>query len=146
MSDTEIKQAMREFVAALTSGDADKALSYCTESASWITPEGTFQGVEAVRRYVSWMGTTVTNVRFEDSGIGILVQGDQAFYEHTFSGTYEGETVQWAAVCAYEFSDGKIQRMRIAYDRLTILQQAAKGWLEETVVSSLVKRAEKGLH
>jgi hypothetical protein len=36
--------------------------------------------------------------------------------------------------------------MRIAYDRLTILQQAAKGWLEETVVSSLVKRAEKGLH
>jgi uncharacterized protein YaiE (UPF0345 family) len=83
---------------------------------------------------------------FTETGIGILVQGDQAVFEHALSGTYEGEKVEWLALCVYEFSGGKIQQMRTVSDRLSILQQAAKGWLEETVVSSLVNRAEKGLH
>jgi hypothetical protein len=48
-------------------------------------------------------------------------------------------------MCAYEFSGDKVQKMRTVDDRLTMLKQAAKGWLEETIVHSLIKRAEKGL-
>lgn len=146
MSDEEIRTMMREFVTALTTGDVDKALSFCAEDAVWVAPEGTFQGPDGMRRYASWMGTVVTNLQYRESGNGILVQGDRAFFEHTFEGIYEGERVTWLGLCAYEFRDGKIEGMRSVYDRLTVLQQAAKGWLEETVVSSLVKRAEKGLH
>lgn len=137
---------MHDFVAALMEGDVDKALSFCAEDATWVTPEGTFQGKEEIRHYATWMGTAVVNRKFEKSGIGILVQGDQAFFEHTLEGVYEGENVKWLAMCAYEFSEGKIQEMRTVADRLSILQQAAKGWLQETVISFLVKRAEKGLH
>jgi predicted ester cyclase len=127
-------------------GDVEKALSFCAEDATWIAPEGTFQGKEELRRYATWMKSALQDRSFTEEGIGILVRGDQAAFEHTFEGTFEGEKVRWLAMCAYEFSEGKIQHMRTVSDRLSILQQAAKGWLEETVVSSLVKRAEKGLH
>jgi len=50
------------------------------------------------------------------------------------------------ALCIYQPASGKIHRMRTTYDRLGLLQQGAKGWLEETVIHSLVKRVEKGLH
>ncbi len=80
------------------------------------------------------------------SGVGILVAGHKAALEHRFAGTYEGQPVEWLALCVYELADGKIHRMRTTYDRLGLLQQGAKGWLEETVIHSLVKRIEKGLH
>jgi len=35
--------------------------------------------------------------------------------------------------------------MRTSYDRLTLLNQAANGWLEGRLVHSRIKRAEKGL-
>jgi predicted ester cyclase len=146
MSEEEVKTMMRDFVTALTQGEVETALSFCAEDATWVAPEGTFQGTEELKRYAAWMAGTMQDNSFTEAGIGILAQGDQAVFEHTFAGTFEGERVTWLALCVYEFSHGKIQHMRTVYDRLSILQQAAKGWLEETVVSSLVKRAEKGLH
>ena len=137
---------MHDFVTALTKGDVEKALSFCAEDATWVAPEATFQGKEELKRYATWMTGTVLDSSFTEAGIGILVRGEQASFEHTFAGTFEGEKIEWLAMCAYEFSQGKIQHMRTVYDRLSILEQAAKGWLEETVISSLVKRAERGLH
>jgi hypothetical protein len=54
--------------------------------------------------------------------------------------------MQALGLCIYEFADGKIRRLRTVYDRLGMMQQGAKGWLEETVIHPLVKRVEKGLH
>jgi ketosteroid isomerase-like protein len=146
MSEEEIRSTLYEFVTALVKGDVEKAASYCTEDVVWENPEGTFEGMDELKRYASWMSTTVADSNFSESGVGILVQGDRAAFEHRFTGTYEGQHVEWLALCVYELADGKIQRMRTTYDRLAILHQAAKGWLEETLINSLVKRAEKGLH
>jgi hypothetical protein len=88
----------------------------------------------------------MTDMSFSESGAGILVEGDKAAFEHRFSGIFEGQRVAWLALCAYELAGGKIQRVRTVQDRLAILQQGAKGWLEKTLVNSLVKRVEKGLH
>lgn len=38
-----------------------------------------------------------------------------------------------------------MHRMRTVHDRLGMLQQGAKGWPEESLLHSLVERAEKGL-
>jgi ketosteroid isomerase-like protein len=146
MSEEEIRSTLHEFVTALTTGDAEKAATFCTEDVVWENPEGTFEGIDELKRYASWMTAAVADPSFSESGVGILVQGDQAAFEHRFAGTYEGQHVEWLALCTYELADGKIQRMRTTYDRLAILQQAASGWLEETLINSLVKRAEKGLH
>jgi hypothetical protein len=124
----------------------DKSLSYLADDATWETPEGTFSGRAELKRYLSWIAEFVPDLTITECGIGIVVQGNRAAFEHTMEGTIEGTHCKWLALCAYEFSGDKIQKIRTMNDRLTLLNQAAKGWLEETVVHSLVKRAEKGLH
>jgi hypothetical protein len=49
-------------------------------------------------------------------------------------------------MCTYEFKDGKIQRLSTVYDRLSILQDTADGWLQTMLVNAMVNQAEKGLH
>ncbi len=46
-------------------------------------------------------------------------------------------------MCAYEFSDGKIKKVRAVSDRLLMAQQVAKGWLPKMLVNFIVKQAEK---
>ncbi len=46
------------------------------------------------------------------SGVGILVAGHKAALEHRFAGTYEGQPVEWLALCVYELADGKIHCMK----------------------------------
>jgi ketosteroid isomerase-like protein len=142
----ENRETIHEFVTALTKGDLEKAASHCTEDVVWENTEGTFEGLEEFKRYASWMSSTMSDMTFSEAGVGILVEGDHAAFEHRFVGTFEGQRVEWLALCAYELTGGKIQRVRTVQDRLAILQQGAKGWLEETLVNSLVKRVEKGLH
>jgi len=142
----EIRSTLRAFVAALFKGDAEKAASFCTEDVIWEVPEGTFAGVSELKRYATWMPQIMAEPSYSESGVGILVEGDKAAFEHRFAGTYEGQPVEWLALCVYELADGKIHRIRTTYDRLGLLQQGARGWLEETVIHSLVKRIEKGLH
>ena len=142
----EIRATLREFVTALTKGDVEKAAALCTEDVVWETPEGRFEGIAELKRYVAWTTQIVAGMSYSESGVGILVEGDKAAFEHRFAGSYEGQPVEWLALCIYELVGGKIHRMRTMHDRLSILQQGAKGWLEETLIHSLVKRVEKGLH
>ena len=75
------------------------------------------------------------------------MQANKAVYEHVFEGTMAG-SMKWRTpgMCVYEFSDGKIKHLRILYDRLSTAKQATKGWFTKTAVTSIIKRAEKGLH
>ena len=85
-------------------------------------------------------------VKITETGNKIIVQGDRGFFEHEIAATIEGKRVEGLAMCAYEFTNDKIQEVRTVYDRLFIAKQAAKGWLAKTLVNSIVKQAEKGLH
>lgn len=146
MSDEKIASIMRDCFGALEKGDVEKGLSFWAEDGVWITPQGTFKGKEELRRYLKWMSESMQDTKITETGNGIIVQGDKAFVEHIIAGTSQGVRSEVLAVCAWEFSDGRIKRMSTVMDRLSQAKQMAKGPLAKWLVNSIVKRAEKGLH
>ena len=145
MSDEQIVNMIRDSLKAMEEGDVEKGMSSWAEDGVWITADGTFQGKEEVKRYLTWMAATSKDMKITETGNGIMVQGDKAFVEHIISGTIKGKKVEVLAMCAWEFSDGKIQRISTTMDRLSMAQQAAKGWLARWFVNFIVRQAEKGL-
>lgn len=145
MSEEKIENTMRNFIAALVERDVEKTLSFFAEGATYVTPEGTFKGKEELRRYLAW-AAHVPDLTVTDTGIGIMVKGNKAVYEHTLAGTIEGVKCKWLTICMYEFRNDKIQHLRSVCDRLSIGKQVAQGWFAKRVLNSFIKRAEKGLH
>lgn len=135
VSGEQIKGLMREFVKALEEGDVAKALSFFTEDVTFVTPVGTFEGQEALRRYFEGTAEAIPDLTITPSGIDIVVDGSRAAYEHVMAGTYQGKTCEWLAMCAYEFRGEKIQGLRVVFDRLEVVEQAASGWLQTTLVA-----------
>jgi predicted ester cyclase len=146
MSEENIENAMHNFMAAIVERDVEKSLSFFAEDAAYVTPEGTFKGKEELRRYLTWVIQDIPDLTAIDTGIGIIVKGNKAVYEHTLAGTINGVKCRWLSICTYEFSEGKIQRLRSVYDRLSIGKQVAQGWFAKRVLNSFIKRAEKGLY
>lgn len=146
MANEKIETIIHDFIEASVKGDIEKALSFFAEDATYVTPWGTFKGKNEIRRFLTWNAQTVTDFTVTDSGIGIMVQKNKAVYEHIVGATMEGVRGKVLAMCAYEFSDGKIQHLRMVADRLSMAKQVAKGPLARKVVNAVVKRTEKGLH
>lgn len=136
---------MRDCFNAMERGDVEKSLSFWAEDGLWVTPAGTFKGKEEIRHYLTWMAQSMQAVKIMETGIGIMTQGDKAFVEHIIAATMNGMRGEVLSMCAWEFSDGKIQGMRTVMDRLSLAQQAAKGWLAKWLINLIVKQAEKGL-
>jgi ketosteroid isomerase-like protein len=145
MADEKIPGIMREFVKAMGKGDVEKQLSFLTDDAAWINPNGTFKGKEELRRYLTVFLGSTKDLTVTECGNGIIVQGNKAFFEHVIGGTVEGRRAEVLAMCAYEFSGDKIKAVRTTYDRLSMAQQAATG-LGKWMANMIVKQMEKGLH
>ena len=143
MTNEEIANIMRDFVQTMVKGDVEKTLSFFTEDAVWVEPNGTFKGKDELRRHLSTEAESMQDRTATETGNGIIVQGNKAFFEHVIGGTVQGRRAEVLAMCAYEFSDGKIKEVRSAFDRLSLAQQAAKGWLPKMLVNFIVKQAEK---
>ena len=143
MTNGEIANIMRDFVQTMAKGDVEKALSFFTEDAVWVNPNGTFKGKDEARRSLSAEAESMQDTTVTETGNGIIVEGNKAFFEHVIAGTIQGRRGEVLAMCAYEFSDGKIEKVRSVYDRLSMAQQAAKGWLPKMLVNLIVKQAEK---
>ena len=146
MNDEKIASIMRDFIKSLETGDVEKMLAFFTEDGVMVNPDGTFKGKEELRRYLTNSSQTMQDVSVTETGNKIIVQGNKAFYEHFISVTIEGKRAEGLAMCAYEFTNDKIQEVRTVYDRLLLAKQAAKGWIAGTLVNLIVKQAEKGLH
>ena len=146
MADEKIPGIMRDFVKTLSEGDVEKTLSYFTEDGIWVNPMGTFRGKEELRRYLTAMSQNMQDVAVTETGNGIIVQGNKAFFEHVIAATVGGKRAEVLAICAYEFSGDKIKETRTTYDRLLMAQQAAPNWLAKWMVNGIVKQMEKGLH
>jgi predicted ester cyclase len=145
MSDEKIVGIVRNFISSMEKKDLETTLSFLTEDAIWVAPDGTFKGRENIRRYLKWEFDIVQDEKVTESGNGIIVQGNKSFFEHVISSTVEGKKNEFLAMCAYEFSDDKIKNVRTVYDRLSIAKQLAKGWLAKWVVNSVISPFEKGL-
>jgi ketosteroid isomerase-like protein len=148
LSEEKIVSVIRDFGEAYARRDVEKMLSFLTEDAVWVLPEGTFKGKEEVKRYLTWETRRIPDLKMRDAGIGIMVKGNKAVYEHVFEGSMP-EGRRWREIpeiAVYEFTGEKIQQYRAYYDRLSMGKQVAKGWFEKKVVGFIVNRWEKGLH
>ncbi|MCJ7633991.1 nuclear transport factor 2 family protein [Candidatus Bathyarchaeota archaeon] len=143
MADNKIASIMREFVKTPVPREIEKKLSFFTEDAVLVTPDGTFRGKEGLRR--SLLSESMRDATVTETGNGIIVEGNNAFFEHVISGMYRGKRFEFLAICAYEFSGEKIKHVRTVYDRLLVAKQVAPGWLARSIVNSIVNRFEKGL-
>ena len=145
MPEEKIANIMRDFVKTMETGDVEKTLSFFTDDGVWVNPNGTFKGKDAVRRYFTVLSQSMRDMKVTESGNGIIVQGNKAFFEHVISGTFRGQRCEALAMCAYEFSGEKIKEIRSVFDRLLMAKQTAKGWLARSLVNFMAKQAEKGL-
>jgi len=143
MTNEEIANIMRDFVETMTKGDVEKTLSFFTEDAVWVEPNGTFKGKDELRSYLSAQAKSMEDRTITEAGNGIIVERNKAFFEHVLGATVQGRRAEFLAMCAYEFSNGKIKEVRSTYDRLLIAQQAVKGWLPKMLVNFIVKQSEK---
>ncbi len=143
MTNEEIANIMRDFVQTWAKGDVEKALSFFSEDVVYVNPNGTFKGKDEVRRVLSAVAESMQDMTVTETGNGIIVEGNKAFFEHIIAATVQGQRAEVLAMCAYEFSDGKIKEVRSVFDRLSMAQQAAKGWLPKMLVNLIVKKMEK---
>ena len=146
MSEEKIENAIRDMVDALEKNDVDGVVSFFADDAVWHAPEGEYKGKEEIKRYVTWMISPERGkeIKFEDTGIGIVVKGDKAVYEHIWESTYEGNRIREPAVCVYEFSDGKCVYHRAIFDRISSAQQGTTGIIAR-VINAVIGQLEKGL-
>jgi ketosteroid isomerase-like protein len=135
---------MREFAKSLEAGDVEKSIGLFTDDPVYDTPYGNYKGKEAVRQILTAMSKNMKDMKVTESGNGIIVQGDKAFFEHVLSGTYQGKKYEMLGICAYEFSGDKIKYMRTVFDRLLTSQQVAP-WFAKPMVNMIVNQSKKAV-
>ena len=133
------------FLRAIMEGDAAQAVLFLTEDAIWAMPHGAFRGTSEIKRYLTWMGRTATDLRIAETGIGILEQGNICVIEHNLSGITNGLNWEIPAVCIYQFGDSKVKNIRTFFDRLSLYRQAPSGVLARKALNAIVNMAEKEL-
>jgi hypothetical protein len=145
MPEEKIADIMREFAKTWDAGDVEKNIAYYTDDAVVANPYGTFKGKDAIKRTMTVTFNNMKNIKIVETGNGIIVQGDKAFFEHVISGTFQGQKFEFLAMCAYEFSGEKFKAVRTVYDRLLIGQQVTKGWPAKPMINMIVKQSEKAM-
>jgi len=146
MAEEKIADIMRDFVKVMAEGDVEKTLSFFTEDAEYTCPMGSFSGTQEIKRFMTVQSSMMEDAKVTESGNGIIVDGNKAFFEHVISGSYQGKRTEVLAMCAYEFEDDKIKKVRSAFDRLLMAKQAAPGWFAKTMVNFIINKMETGLH
>jgi len=140
-----IIDTMRDFTRVLAKGDTDKAISFFTEDAVWITPNGTFSDLEGITQYIKWMKSNIADQTITETGIGVSAKANTGIYEHVISGITKGKKWDALAICIYDFQDKKIKSIRMVYDRLNVAHQVTTG-IAKTAVGNILREMEKGLH
>ena len=140
-----IIDVMEDFAKALVDKDTDKAISFLTEDAVWLSPNGKFSNIAEISKYIEWMNNNIADQHITGTGINILVKANAGVYEHIISGISKGRKWNALALCIYEFQDNKINSIRMVYDRLNVAQQVTTG-IAKTAVGNIVREMEKGLH
>ena len=108
----------------------------------------TFKGKEEAKHFLTWEVKTTPDLKLRDAGLGIMVKGNKAVYEHVFDSVSHdgGKSHDIPAIGVFEFRDEKIQQHKLLFDRLSVAKQSVNGWLASKVVSAVVNGWEKGLH
>lgn len=147
MPEKKIENLIRGVAEAFMSRDMEKFLSFFAEDGVWVVPEGSFRGKEEIERFLTRLDQVVPDRKSRNTGIGIVVKGNVAVWERVEEAvTSDGRRSEVPGVSVFEFSDDKIQQLRVYVDRLSVAKQAARGWLEKRIINAVVSRIETGLH
>ena len=90
---------------------------------------------------MTWDTQVVPTVKAKRSGIGIIAKENKAVTEDISEGWYEGKKYEILAITVFEFSDDKIQHIRLFYDKLSIIKQVTMqykgvtGWFAKRLVN-----------
>jgi len=142
----EAKTVLNAIHAALNRRDAEAATSFFADDATMVCPEGVFKGKNEIKRYFTWLLQQWPQLKLSDAGTGVIVEGNQATHEYVSEGTStRGSKGKVACVATCELSDGKVMRLNVYYDRLSIADQAATGFMERRFVTQIVQQMERGL-
>jgi ketosteroid isomerase-like protein len=144
LSEEEQKTAIRGLNQAFEKKDLDKMLSFYAENATLVTPEGKFEGRDQIRRYWEWQTTQLSERTSTETDM--MAERDQVAAAHIIGATLTNG-VKWKTpvACFYKFAGAKTQHHTLYYDRLSIAQQAAKGWFPKRIIGSVTGQMEKGL-
>ncbi len=148
MNEKETSRVIHDFLEAYLKQDVDKTLSFLTEDVVWIQPEGTFKGKNEVKHLLSWLPQSFWwgRMKFRDTGVGILVNGDKAVHEYMIEGVSSEEAGYEArAVSIYEFRGEKIQQHRWLCDRMAVGKQACRGVVRSRIIDGILNTWEGGL-
>jgi len=145
MSDEKNSSIAKEFLRALQAKHVQEVLSLFPDDGVWIAPEGTFTGKARIAGYLDWQFGLGQDLKITESGNGIVTEANRAFIEHTVSYRKGSEHIEYAVLCALEFRDLKVKRIRTVYDRLSLERQTVRGGLARWAVDRILKQAEKGL-
>jgi ketosteroid isomerase-like protein len=92
---------------ALIKNDIDRALSFFTDDAIWFNAKGIFKGREELKKYLTWLFKTVSDIKIFNDGVGIVVQGNKGIYQHIFECTIKGYKTRVPTFCTYLFNGNK---------------------------------------
>lgn len=135
--------AIRGIHEALNNRDVEKAVSFFADDATMITGEGTFKGREEIKRRFTWFLQQWSELKVTENRL--ILEGNRAAHEYVIEGTTREGKGRFPGVAIYAFGNGKVQQIHDYYDRLSIAEQLAKGWLARRTVGSVTERMEKGL-
>ena len=145
MSEEELKNVIREVHKAIAAQDMEKMLSFYSDDATIVNPEGTFKGKAEIRRYWTWLYQQLSEVLTIEKEI--IIQGNKAVHEYMYESTsLKGIKGSVPGVSMLQFENKKIKEVRSYLDRLMIAKQGATGLIGPRLVNAIVNRMEKGLH
>ena len=87
--------------------DTNRALSFFTDDAIWINPKGIFKGKEELKKYINWLFKTISDMKFIDDGVGIIVQGNKGVFQHILQCKIRGSKIKIPTFCTYLFNRQK---------------------------------------
>jgi len=96
----------------LEKNDTTRALSFFTDDAVWINPKGVFKGKEEIKEYLAWLFKTVSDMKFVDDGVGIIIQGNKGIFQHILECTIRGSKIKVPSFCTYIFDGQKCKTHR----------------------------------
>lgn len=120
-----IEATINEYWAAFEALDADRATACFAEDAELLTPDGTYVGREAVRAWLHWAFSVVTEARMEECGLGSTVAGNRQFVEYReVAVTTDGLHYDMHSMVAAEFNaSGEYQRVSWLPDQWQLIRQ-----------------------
>jgi len=111
--DKKIKNIIRNYIKSFEEKNEKKVLSYFNDDAIWIAPQYKFMGKKEIRGYVLWLFENIKDLTFIDDGIGIMVNGNEAVYQHIFKATIKDVKIKIPSMFIFKFTGNKFCNQRI---------------------------------